>query len=168
MFFSLYFQVDLFMNFACSCRFHGISLENMVVFVANKEIVDIVENTGALALHSTGFAGVNPAASEDYLDFTFVDMMWYKAFSLYMIIKRGYNVLFQDVDLVWFRNPFPYLKGMMEDPEMGVNGRPLDAVLTDDGQRGLRYSPFYANSGFYYIKASPQATYFAWSIMTVR
>jgi len=49
---------------------------------------------------------------------------------------------------------------------MNENGLYLDAVFTDDGQRGLRYSPFYANSGFYYIKASERATYFAWSIMT--
>jgi hypothetical protein len=102
------------MNFACSCRFHGISLHNTVVFVANEEIVNIVENTGALALHDVkGFAGVNPAASHDYLDFTFVDMMWYKAFSLWMVVKRGYNVLFQDVDIVWFRDPFPYLHNIV-------------------------------------------------------
>lgn len=88
------------------------------MFVANKEIVNIIESTGALALHSTGFAGVNPEASKDYLDFTFVDMMWYKAFSLWMIIKRGYNVLFQDVDLVWFRDPFPFIKNMVSDCDL--------------------------------------------------
>jgi len=57
---------------------------------------------------------VNPAASQDYLDFVFVDMMWYKSFSLWMIIKRGFNVLFQDVDLVWFRDPFLYLKNIVK------------------------------------------------------
>ena len=94
-------------------------------------------------------------------------MMWYKSFALWMIIKRGYNVLFQDVDLVWFRDPFTYLKNLINSPELRTNGRQIDAIFTDDGQRGLRYSPFYANSGFYYIVASDRATYFAWSIMTV-
>jgi hypothetical protein len=28
----------------------------------------------------------------------------------------------------------------------------IEAFFSDDGQRSLRYSPFYANSGFYYLK----------------
>ena len=138
-------------------------MEKVVVFSANDEIVNIIENTGALAMHHKGFADVLPAASGDYLDFIFVDMMWYKSFSLWMVIKRGYNVLFQDVDLVWFKDPFPYLHNIVSSTEYPNK---VDAIFTDDGQRGLRYSPFYANSGFYYVTYSEQTTYFAWSIMT--
>jgi hypothetical protein len=29
-------QMDLFMNFACSCRYHSIPLDNIVVFGASK------------------------------------------------------------------------------------------------------------------------------------
>jgi len=29
----------------------------------------------------------------------------------------------------------------------------------------LQYTPFYANSGFYYLVANEKSTYFAWSIM---
>lgn len=46
-----------------------------------------------------------------------------------------------------------------------ANNLHIDGIFTDDGQRGLRYSPFYANSGFYYVVASERASYFAWSIM---
>ena len=29
-------QMDLFMNFACSCRFHSLALDNVVVFAASR------------------------------------------------------------------------------------------------------------------------------------
>jgi len=36
--------------------------------------------------------------------------------------------------------------------------RSLDAVLSDDGQRSLRYTPFFANSGFFYLHSNPEVT----------
>ena len=41
----------------------------------------------------------------------------------------------------------------------------MEAFFSDDGQRSMRYTPFYANSGFYYLVASERSEYFAWSIM---
>lgn len=41
----------------------------------------------------------------------------------------------------------------------------VEAFFSDDGQRSMRYTPFYANSGFYYLVANERSTYFAWSIM---
>ncbi len=37
-------------------------------------------------------------------------MMWYKAFSIYLLLRRRVNVLFQDIDLVWFKDPMPYFR----------------------------------------------------------
>ncbi len=37
---------------------------------------------------------------------------------------------------------------------------------SDDGQRSMRYTPFYANSGFYYLLSTERSVYFTWSIMT--
>jgi hypothetical protein len=162
-------ELDLFMNLACSAHKHGISLENFVVFAGSKEIVPIIEYTGALGLYHTAFASVSKVASHDYLDFTFVDMMWYKCFSIYMILREGFNILFQDVDLVWFRDPFPFFHELLStdhDTYKGQGVRPLDALLSDDGQRSLRYTPFFANSGFYYLRSNPEMINFAWSVMT--
>ena len=63
------------------------------------------------------------------------------------MLKLGYNVLFQDADLVWFRNPFPYFHRILEEEQR------LVTFFSDDGQRSMRYTPFYANSGFYYLPA---------------
>lgn len=135
-------------------------------------------------------------ASYGYLDSIFIDMMWYKAFSVYLLVRLGYNVLFQDVDLVWFRDPFPYFKEHLAQHSHshsrpgsgaapGANPQSLnssspsssssshsgasqlpDAFFSDDGQRTLRYTPFYANSGFYYLLANRRTEHFAWSVVT--
>jgi len=155
-------EIDLYLNFACSCQQHDISLGNLLVFSGSKEIIDIIESTGAMALYHIGYGSVSKKASMDYLDRTFVDMMWYKAFSVYLILRQGINVLFQDVDLVWFKSPFSYFK----DYKSHITNAPIEAFFSDDGQRSLRYAPFYANSGFYYLRSNERSIYFTWSIMT--
>lgn len=161
-------EIDLFMNFACSCQQHKISLANVIVFAASPEIVPLIESTGAIGLYHVGYASVSKKASNDYLDRVFVDMMWYKAFCVHLIASRGINLLFQDADLVWFRDPFPYFKEYREKVKdrSAMSGSFPDAFFSDDGQRSLRYSPFFANSGFYYMIGGPKSAYMAWSIMT--
>ena len=78
----------------------------------------------------------------------------------------------QDVDLVWFKDPFPRLHeivaespGLTADPTSAVGK--LDAIFTDDGQRGIRYTPFFSNSGLYYLVSSQRTEYFAWTVMSL-
>lgn len=160
-------EIDLFLNFACSCRLHNISLNNMVIFAGSQEIVNIIEATGAIGLFHEGYASVSKKPSVDYLDRVFVDMMWFKAFSIYLLLRKRINVLFQDVDLVWFHEPFKYFKDFLAENKArsDMTGSYIEAFFTDDGQRSMRYTPFYANSGFYYFLASERSEYFAWSIM---
>ena len=160
-------EIDLFLNFACSCKLHHLSLNNVLIFSGSPEIVSFIEATGAMALYHEGYAAVSKKASVDYLDRVFVDMMWYKAFSIYLPLRKRVNVLFQDVDLVWFRNPMPYFHDWLEQNKArsDMSGSHVDVFFSDDGQRSMRYTPFYANSGFYYMFASERSEYFAWSIM---
>ena len=172
-------EIDLFLNFACSCRLHGISLRGMLVFSGSPEIVSIIESTGAMGLFHEGYASVSKAASVDYLDRVFVDMMWYKAFSVHLLLRQRVNVLFQDVDLVWFKDPFPYFHEFLRNSTRAVSGSGnedgsvdesraagVQAFFTDDGNRSKRYSPLFFNSGFYYLLYSKASEYFSWSIMT--
>jgi hypothetical protein len=117
-----------------------------------------------MSIYDKSFAPVSSDASLFYLDGIFADMMWYKAFSVWLLLKNGYNVLFQDVDIVWMKNPLKYIEDtiLKADPKDSYP----DGFFSDDGQRTLRYSPFYANSGFYFLVANERTEYFAWSIMT--
>lgn len=42
-------------------------------------------------------------AAQGYLDDTFSRMMWFKTTSVFLALLSGFNVLFQDVDLVWLK-----------------------------------------------------------------
>lgn len=222
-------EMDLLANFACSCQAHNISMRNVMVFSGSDDVLPLIESFGAMGVyHRPSFADVSRNASYEYLDRIFIDMMWYKSFSVWLLLKLRYNVLFQDVDLVWYRDPVQYFrtastlpaveeteggalsshgrfsalaenllslanKGAQSLPFLGkdqgvkhpqftenvissvdkdswghsLNSLPqADAYLSDDGQRSLRYTPFFANSGFYYLVANPRTEYFAWTVLT--
>lgn len=78
----------------------------------------------------------------------FARLMWLKATSVYIACKAGYNVLFQDADLVWLRDPIPSLSATVDD-----------IAFMDDGARTTRFTPFFANSGFYYQTHSSKTVY---------
>jgi Nucleotide-diphospho-sugar transferase len=122
-------EIDLFMNFACSCQMHDISLNKLIVFSASIEIVHLIEATGAMALFHEGYGVASKKASSDYLDRIFVDMMWYKAFSIYLILREGINILFQDVDLVWFRDPFPYFHDYISQHKAQSDASGIPCIL---------------------------------------
>ena len=150
-------EMDMLVNFACSCSHHKIKTTNMVVFAASASIVESITALGFIAIYTEEFEQVSSHASAQYLDPIFVDMMWYKSFSVWILLKMRFNVLFQDVDLVWFKEPFSYFASHSH-----VGQTQTDAFFSDDGQRGLRYAPFYANSGFYFLKANSRTEYLAW------
>jgi hypothetical protein len=136
---------------------------SLTLHLPTSEIVAMVRATGAVGFFHPFFSRVDKRASSGYLDKTFVEMMWYKAFSVWLGLKLGYHVLFQDVDLVWFKNPFEYFHSHQNATK--DNSFEYTAYLSDDGQRSLRYTPFYANSGFYYFLSTPKNIYFAYSIV---
>lgn len=118
-----------------------------------------------MGYYHSEFASASRQSSQIYLDGVFVDMMWYKAFSVWLLLKLQHNVLFQDIDIVWFKDPFPYFHNFIARAQREHLLTP-DAFLSDDGQRStVRYSPFYANSGFYYFLSSEKTLQLAWSIM---
>ena len=73
-------------------------------------------------------------------------MMWIKCLCVYYPIMMGYDVLFQDADVIWLRDP---LTEYFHVPEVAGD---FDVYLMDDGARSTRFAPFFANSGFYYFK----------------
>ncbi len=218
-------EMDIFANFICSLHRYNLQhlLRQMIVFSGQEDVLTLIQAFGVIGIyHEASFASVPRRASYEYLDPIFIDMMWYKSFSVWLLLKLGFNVLFQDVDLIWFKNPFDYfhlLQGyytekyashvplsfhkhfQVQDESTssgsasGGNGGKgwfggktkrgtlmgnskyqissdtthdggPDGFFSDDGQRSLRYAPFYANSGFYYLKSNQKMIYFTWSIMS--
>ena len=139
---------DIFLNLVCSLKGSRIDTSNFVIFIGNLDYKSMLENFGFRIFYHPKLGYMPKQAAEYYLDDTFKQMMWFKMVAVYIPSYLGYNVLFQDVDLVWLKNPLPYLEGI-----------DADMIFMDDGARGTRYSPLYSNSGFYYVKATSKSLY---------
>lgn len=66
----------------------------------------------------------------------------------------GYDVLFMDVDIIWFKHPLGYF----HDESSPVYKH--DIFFQDDGSRGLFYAPYSSNTGFYYVRNNDKTRYF--------
>ena len=63
--------------------------------------------------------------------------MWFKSFSVWLLLKMGFNVLFQDVDLVWFKNPLDLFHHVGVQPNLPrskrkVNQKLLTHIISND------------------------------------
>jgi Nucleotide-diphospho-sugar transferase len=141
--------MDLALNFICSAEGAGIDLATVAMFVGTEDDVELVENMGARAFYSPALGSMPTRAAGMYLDDTFSRMMWFKTTSVFLAAEAGFDVLFQDVDLVWMKDPIPYLRGLDND-----------ISFMDDGARTPRYTPFFVNSGFFFIKNNERTRFF--------
>jgi hypothetical protein len=140
--------MDLLLNFMCSAEEIHLDLKSIVVFVGDEKSITLIENMGANAIYDPALGSMPAHAAKIYLDDTFARIMWFKTTSVYLALTAGFNVLFQDVDLVWLKNPFKYLNDLNQD-----------MVFMDDGQISPRYTPYYVNSGFYFVKHNERTLY---------
>lgn len=86
---------------------------------------------------------MSSSEAKEYGDKVFQQMMYTKAVAVQLVNWLGYNVLFQDVDVVWYKNPLDFLRSSHTD---------YDVLFQEDGARSVRYAPYSANSGFYFIR----------------
>ncbi|MGH1540376.1 MAG: putative nucleotide-diphospho-sugar transferase [Arenicella sp.] len=101
--------------------------------------------TKLLSLESYNFDATryeNGGQSDNFGDPNFSGAMYYKNAAICESLKLGANLLFQDVDLIWLRDPLPYLT---------KNNLESDLQIMFDGCNPWHY-PYYANSGFIYIR----------------
>lgn len=58
----------------------------------------------------------------------------------------GYNVLFQDVDMIWNRDPLAeYFQANRTSPD-------IDIYMQHDGNHAEFYAPYSGNTGFYFVR----------------
>lgn len=100
------------------------------------------------------FASMPNEAAIRYGDRKFQGMMMAKIYCVHMISQLGYNQLFQDVDVVWYRNPLEWFLDK-KNPAFG-----FDMYFQDDGAHSVRYAPYSPNTGFYFVRANVRTQYF--------
>ncbi|KAL0316970.1 UNVERIFIED_CONTAM: hypothetical protein Sangu_2111300 [Sesamum angustifolium] len=99
--------------------------------------------------------GVDFVGEKVYMSEDFIKMMWRRTLFLRDVIYRGYNFIFTDIDVLWLRDPFPYL----------TTKQPLDLQISTDKFRGNPSSESHRiNTGFYMIRSNnkTRALFHAW------
>lgn len=173
-------EIDLFMNYVCSLHINNVTNRvKTIVFVTSPNLMPIVQSIGAhyIPVYHKQFVKVGKDANEEYLDQQFGRIMWYKLFSNWLLIDLGYNILYQDVDIIWLQDALSKAishshESFSQSHELHAQEQDLynntllyDGYFSDDGQRTLRFAPFFINSGFYYLKCNSRTKYFTWSML---
>jgi len=78
---------------------------------------------------------------------------------VHLVSHTGVDFLFQDVDITWFKDPREYFHDEKQKDHT------FDIYFQDDGARSLRYAPYSANSGFYYVRNNDRTQYFLTQLM---
>ncbi len=103
-------------------------------------------------------------AAREYGDIVFQRMMLAKVYCVHLVSMLGHDLLFQDVDIIWYKDPLEFF----HNNEGDNHENPLenyDIIFQDDGNRGLYYAPYAANTGFYYVKNNPKTKSFFNSLL---
>ena len=124
---------------------------SLLVFAADAGVVDVMSTLGIATFHHEAFGTFPKNSARAYGDNVFTNMMWLKVVSVYFTLRCGWDVLFQDADVIWWTDPLDYFKN---------DGHMYDAYFQDDGARSARYSPFSANTGFYYLRSNARTRMF--------
>merc|ERR1719223_1020867 len=68
-------------------------------------------------------------AAGEYGDAIFASMMFAKVLCVQLINHLGYDVLFQDVDVIWYKNPLKFFQKRKNEANS------FDLYFQDDGSR---------------------------------
>jgi hypothetical protein len=151
-------QSELLMNFVCAARHRGFDLSNLIVFTTDTETTELVQGLGITAYYDhRNFGNIPSQAAQRYGDPRFVAMMMAKVICVQLVSMLGYDFLFQDVDIIWYQNPIEYFTHQAP-PE-------FDAFFQDDGAHSVRYAPYSANSGFYFVRNNDKTRHFLSSLL---
>lgn len=146
-------QSALLSNFICAARSKGFDLSNVIVFATDKETKDIAEGLGLLVYYNKrNFESLPTGEALVYGDSIFSKMMIAKVVPIVWLLRMKFDVVFQDVDVVWYKDSV----SLFESDTRLVD---FDVIFQDDGARSLRYSPFFGNSGFYFIRNNPKTVH---------
>ncbi|KAI3967659.1 hypothetical protein MKX01_039569 [Papaver californicum] len=140
--------VDLFLeSFRIGERTQNLSSNLVIIALDSKaynRCVEIHPHCYALTTSGVEFSEEAYFMSPDYLV-----MMWRRIDFLRTVLEMGYNFVFTDADIMWFRNPF----------ERFYNGSDFQIACDyfNGNSRDLRNSP---NGGFTYVQSNKRTKKF--------
>ena len=149
-------QSELLLNFLCSTKRRGLDTSSILVFATDQETYDLVHQLGGVTVVYLKdiFEGMPSRAAGRYGDQSFMKMMMAKVYCVHLISVIGHDVLFQDVDIIWYQNPVTYFH------DKNAEDSNFDVYFQDDGNHAVYYAPYSANTGFYYVRNNERTRHF--------
>ena len=148
----------------CNARAKGFEnlLSEILLFATDQATHDLATMMGITSIYiDSVFSEMPEDAAGHYLDKNFRKMMIAKVYCIHMVSMLGYDILFQDVDVVWYQNPLTWFHNT-SNPHYD-----FDMYFQDDGNHGLFYAPYSANTGFYYVRNNERTQHFFNSFLMI-
>jgi len=147
-------QATLLSNFVCTARARNFSLDRIIVFATDEATQELATQMGLHVYYNPQlFSSIPTRAATGYADEAYGRIMMSKVYCVHLVNALGYDVLFQDVDIVWYQHPLQYFATDV-DPS-------FDMYFQFDGHhRPARFAPLAANTGFYYVRNNARTRYF--------
>lgn len=92
----------------CNANSKGLSdlLNKIILFATDPETHMLATSMGLHSYYSERiFSNMPKEAAKEYADDTFRLMMFAKVYCVHIVSQLGYDFLFQDVDVIWYKNP---------------------------------------------------------------
>jgi len=136
---------DLLNNWIRSCDVNGIDVRSWaVLFAADEESAANADRMGFRTYLDPDSYGKQPReAVKVFGDADFRKLMFQKTAIVQDVLELGYDVLFQDVDMVWFKDPMDYFHR--------TELQEWDASFMYDGHNQF-HAPLCANTGFFLLR----------------
>jgi len=148
-------QAAFFVNFVCSSLARGLDISRVLLFATDLEMYQLAQTMGVHVFYDERiFASIPKVAAHDYHDNVYGRIMMSKVYCVHMVNALGYDLLFQDLDLVWYSSPLDYFDSDKVDPN-------FDMYFQHDGKHHpLRFKPLAANTGVYFVRHNARTEYF--------
>jgi len=132
-----------FANWACSVDANGIDARKFtIVSVFDAETKRRVEKAGFMVYHIDWYDGISEKSAHKFGRGPHFRIMVLEHTVRSELVQLGYNTLFQDCDVIWRKNPLPWLENALE---------PWDIQVMWDGRTDA-VGP--ANVGFIYARSN--------------
>jgi hypothetical protein len=146
-------HLDVFRNWVRSCDDRGIEVRSWtLVFTVDADAAQSVEQLGFTSYTDpVSYGDQNKEAVKAFGDLQFRALMFQKTAIVKDVLDLGYRLLFQDVDVVWMKDPLPYF--------LTPSYQRFDARFMYDGQNKM-HAPLHVNTGFFWLNPTPKTIRF--------
>jgi hypothetical protein len=151
-------QAEILFNFVCAAHKIEYDLSKVLLFAMDNETNNFAKQLGLATFYAKElYQGLIPNVKHGEYTFgdgKFAEMMMGKVYSVQMVNDLGYDILFQDLDVVPLRpNVLDYFYEKRDTES-------LDLIFQYDRNNNAEQAPFSANSGFYFAKYNKRTNYY--------